>query len=378
MYRRDRPRSGRWKQAWRRGLTHAQKPVTRESPGRFTWQTVFISALISQLSISVISSTQRDNGRTTPCSWERWYPESKWHRRHVDASKALPAQHPQGISCELAAAFSTAAAEDTRIQPNLFSPVFLNDHFKVTSYREKKRCSWIPYSNFSNSPICLLGQRKKWWEDQGRGEDQRSGEDHWGPPAATLVAEQFLKPFLPTTADLQPAGWLLFSRRKYSAPWRHRADSLDIQLATAWRRRQARGRQRGWSSIPHREGALPMHPIPAQEEITHPAATRGLAHTLEPGRRLQLQTRCPGCCFQKAPGTTGSHTPECQVTLWKWSWEWDLRLPSVVIPCLSKIYLFFKQDWNNFKNFIHCHYSIATKKMNSAIHYPDSSYPMDG
>lgn len=65
--------------------------------------------------------------------------------------------------------------------------------------------------------------------------------------------------------------------------------------------------------------ALPMHPVPAQEEITHPAATRGLARALKPGRRLQLLTRHPGCRFQKAPDTTGSHMPECQVTLSKQS-----------------------------------------------------------
>lgn len=167
MHRRDRPRSGRWKQAWRRGLTHAQKPVTQESPGRFTWQTVFVSPLISQLSIAVISSMQQDNGRTTPHSWERWYPESKRHWRHVDASKALLAQHPQGIGFELSAGFSTAAAEDTEIPPNLFSPVFLNGNFKLTSYKEKKRRSWTPYSNFSNSPICAVGQRKKRWGGPG-------------------------------------------------------------------------------------------------------------------------------------------------------------------------------------------------------------------
>lgn len=44
------------------------------------------------------------------------------------------------------------------------------------------------------------------------------------------------------------------------------------------------------SCFPHGEGALPMHPVPAQEAITHPAATRGLACTLKPGRRLQLLT----------------------------------------------------------------------------------------
>lgn len=66
--------------------------------------------------------------------------------------------------------------------------------------------------------------------------------------------------------------------------------ALDIQLVYAWRRQQARGRQRGWSRLPGGEGALPMHPVPAPEEITPPAAARALARALKPGRRLQLLT----------------------------------------------------------------------------------------
>lgn len=93
--------------------------------------------------------------------------------------------------------------------------------------------------------------------------------------------------------------------------------ALDIQLVNARRRWQAPRRQQGWISSPCREGALPMHPAPVQEEISHPMAGKGLAHALNPGRRLQLLTLSSGWCSQKAPDTTGSHVPERQVMLWK-------------------------------------------------------------
>lgn len=220
----------------------------------------------------------------------------------------------------------------------------------------KKVFAWTPCSNFSNSPLCVLGQRR--------------GKEQWGgQQSPASVTEQLLQASPPTWSWPLPAPLEAGShplKANIVLPKGTGLTALDIQLAHMWSRWWAWGRQWGWSCFPHGDGALPMYLIPAQEEITHPAATRCLAQALKSGRRLQLLTRHPGCCFQKTPDTTGSHMPECQVTLWKWSWKWDLRLPRVFIPC----FIFFLKKKKNkktgldFENFLHCHYSILIKKLN--------------
>lgn len=193
---------------------------------------------------------------------------------------------------------------------------------------KKKEFSWTPHFSFSEAPICLLG-----WDKSNR-EDQR------GPPTSTsmLVPEQLFKASPPICSHLIYCRLGLPLKANIVLPRGTGLTALAIQLANMWRRWWAWGRQQGWHFFPHGESALPMHPVPAREEITHPEAIGGLAHTLKPGTRLQLLTGHPGCCFQKAPDTTGSHMPVCWVTLWKQSWKWDLRLTSVFIPPLFSLF----------------------------------------
>lgn len=146
-------------------------------------------------------------------------------------------------------------------------------------------------------------------KEQCRG-PARSSHIHAGPRAASQSLSSHLQP-----TSSSATGCLSPLKANIVLPKGTRLTALDSQLVNMWRRWQAWGRQWGWSCFPHGEGALPMPPVPAQEEITHPAATGGLAHSLKPGRRLQLLTGHPGCRFQKAPDMTGSHMPECQVTL---------------------------------------------------------------
>lgn len=216
--------------------------------------------------------------------------------------KSTPAQYPLGTGFELATEISTTMAEDMQINP-ISSPLFWLQQLQTNFLQrgKKKEFSWTPRFSFSKAAVFLLG-----WE-------KSSGEDQQGPPTSMLIPEQLLKAVPPTSSQPLICHRLVLPLKANTVL--PKGTALDIQLANMQRRWPAWGRQGGWNCLPHGEGALPMHPVPAQEEITHPAATRGLAHALKLGRRLQLLTGHPGCCFQKAPDTTGSHMPDRQVTL---------------------------------------------------------------
>lgn len=140
----------------KKGTDTCTQPVTQESPGRFTWQTVCVSPLISQLSIAVISSMQRENRRTAPrllgeeVPWKQMMP--KTHRCLKSTLSTTSPRHRLWAGRWAQYGSGWRHADSTQpllpcfryqIRPNLFSR-FHYDDVKLTFCREKKRCSWTP------------------------------------------------------------------------------------------------------------------------------------------------------------------------------------------------------------------------------------------
>lgn len=113
----------------------------------------------------------------------------KWH---VDASKALPAQHPLGTGHELATGISTAVAEDTQINPTS-SPLFWLQQLQTNVLQRGKKKGYFPGLHIS---VSVKLQSASW-----------GGKRAMGRPSEVLLhpcrsLSGFSKPFLPPAANL--------------------------------------------------------------------------------------------------------------------------------------------------------------------------------
>lgn len=76
--------------------------------------------------------------------------EAPWKQKalkwHVDASKALPAQHPLGTGHELATGISTAVAEDMQINPTSYPLFWLQQLQTNFLQRGKKKVIFLDYT----------------------------------------------------------------------------------------------------------------------------------------------------------------------------------------------------------------------------------------
>lgn len=127
--------------------------------------------------------------------------EAPWKQKalkwSLDASKALPAQHPLGTGHELATGISTAVAEDMQINPTS-SPLFwlqLQINFLL---RGKKR----NFPGFHISVSVKL-QSASWG---GKRAVERRTREVLPHPHQSLSG--FSKPFLPPAAISSAAGWV--------------------------------------------------------------------------------------------------------------------------------------------------------------------------
>lgn len=229
----------------------------------------------------------------------------------MNTSKALPAQHPQGIGRELAAGFGTADLTQPLLQ---FSLQQLQNNFLQG---EK---TYFPGRHI---PISVMLQPASWGGRGGRNgrEDQGGGEDQGGPAAAP-VPESFWKPLLPPAADLQPtAGWLLSSQSEYSAPQRRRADSPGYSISLRMEETAGAGQAAGMEPSSRRRGCPANAPCPCSGGDNSSRCCESFGSCFEAWKEAATSDMTSWMLFSKGSDTTASHMPECQVTLWKWSWE---------------------------------------------------------
>lgn len=231
----------------------------------------------------------------------------------MNASKALPAQHPQGIGRELAAGFSTADLTQPLLQ---FSLQQLQTNF-LQGEKTYFPGLHIPISVMLQPASWGRGGGRSGGEDQGGGEeDQGGGEEQGGPPAAVLVTESFWKPLLPPAADLQPtAGWLSSSQSEYSAPQRRRADSPGYSISLRMEETASARQAAGMEPSSRRRGCPANAPCPCSGGDNSSRCCESFGSCFEAWKEAAASDMTSWMLFSKGSDTTGSHVPECQVTL---------------------------------------------------------------
>ena len=219
--------------------------------------------------------------------------------------------------------YSSSWRHTDSTQPLL--PCFRYDSFKLTIFRKKKRCSWAPCSNFSDSPNLRPGT--------GEGEGVVGRTRVVG--RTSNVAERLLEAFPPTRSWPQPAsGWLLSSLSEYSAPQRRGADSPGYSISQSVEETASMGRAVGMEQLSPRRGCPANAPCPRSGGDNSSRGYERLGSRFEAWKEAANSDTTSWMLFSKDSWHDWISHVSVPGHALKMELKWGLRLPSVFIPCL--------------------------------------------